>query len=121
MGDISPHFSRHEFVCKCGCGFFIKDAMLFCRLELMREAMGIPIIINSGCRCEPYNTLVGGNKASEHMDGQAADIRVTGSILRDKVVKLSYEVGFRRRGVANSFVHVDTDIMKPQDRLWLYK
>jgi len=120
MGDLSPHFSRHEAVCKCGCGFFIKDALLLQRLEKMREATGVPMIINSWCRCKPYNTLIGGNKASEHMDGQAVDIRVSNSTERDEMVLLSYAVGFFRRGVANSFVHVDTDILKPQGVLWLY-
>lgn len=120
MGDISPHFSRHEAVCKCGCGFFHKDALLLQRLEKIREMTGVPMIINSWCRCKPYNTLVGGNKASEHMDGQAADIRVGNSADRFQIVLFALSAGFRRIGVAKTFVHVDTDVHKPQDVIWLY-
>ena len=121
MGDISPHFSRHEFVCKCGCGYFRKDALLLQRLEKMRELLGNkPMIINSGCRCKPYNTLQGGNKNSEHMDGQAADIRINGSGDRFATVVAALLSGFVRIGVANTFIHVDTDIYKPQKVMWLY-
>jgi uncharacterized protein YcbK (DUF882 family) len=120
MGDISPHFSRYEFVCKCGCGFFHKDALLLQRLEEMRKQLGVPMIINSGCRCKPYNTLVNGNKNSEHMDGQAADIRVGNSMERMDVVDSALDVGFTRIGVAKGFVHVDTDVYKPQYVLWTY-
>jgi uncharacterized protein YcbK (DUF882 family) len=120
MGDLSPHFSRYEFVCKCGCGFFIKDALLIQWLEKMREELGVPIIINSGCRCKPWNTFVEGNKASEHLDGQAADIRVTNGYERSDVVLAALNAGFRRIGIAKSFVHVDTDIHKPQDVIWVY-
>ena len=44
-------------------------------LEPAREAIGCPIIINSGFRNSRVNTLVGGVKNSQHLLGQAADIR----------------------------------------------
>ena len=44
-------------------------------LEPAREAIGCPIIINSGFRNSRVNTLVGGVKNSQHLIGQAADIR----------------------------------------------
>jgi hypothetical protein len=34
-----------------------------------------PIIINSGFRCPRVNALVGGVRNSQHLQGQAADIR----------------------------------------------
>jgi len=43
-------------------------------LEPARQAVG-PIIINSGFRCEAVNQLVGGVRNSQHLVGQAADIR----------------------------------------------
>jgi hypothetical protein len=43
-------------------------------LEPAREAVG-PIIINSGFRNSRVNTLVAGVKGSQHLLGQAADIR----------------------------------------------
>ena len=43
-------------------------------LEPARIIVG-PIIINSGFRCESVNRKVGGVKNSQHLFGQAADIR----------------------------------------------
>ncbi len=48
-----------------GCHFLLEPA----RLEVG------PIIINSGFRCEAVNRRVGGVKNSQHLLGQAADIR----------------------------------------------
>ena len=44
-------------------------------LEPAREAIGCPVIITSGFRCEAVNRQVGGVKNSQHLVGQAADIR----------------------------------------------
>ena len=47
-------------------------------LERLRQAAGIPIIINSGFRSEAVNRAVCGAKNSTHLTGCAADIRVAG-------------------------------------------
>ena len=44
-------------------------------LEPAREAIGCPIIVNSGFRCKAVNRQVCGVKNSQHLQGQAADIR----------------------------------------------
>ena len=44
-------------------------------LEPAREAIGCPILINSGFRCEAVNRQVGGVRNSQHLQGCAADIR----------------------------------------------
>lgn len=44
-------------------------------LDPLREAWGAPIIVTSGYRCGKLNRAIGGAKASQHMKGQAADIR----------------------------------------------
>ena len=44
-------------------------------LEPAREAIGSPIIVNSGFRNPRVNALVGGVACSQHLQGQAADIR----------------------------------------------
>ena len=41
----------------------------------MREAYGKPIIVTSGSRCEKLNKAVGGAASSQHVKGEAADIR----------------------------------------------
>lgn len=44
-------------------------------LDPVREAYGKPIVVNSGYRCQVHNTAVGGVKNSQHMKGEAADVR----------------------------------------------
>lgn len=44
-------------------------------LDPLREAYGKPIIVTSGYRCEKLNKAVGGAASSQHVKGQAADIR----------------------------------------------
>lgn len=45
-------------------------------LEPLRQHIGKPLVISSGYRCPQVNTLVGGVKNSQHMKGEAADLRI---------------------------------------------
>lgn len=44
-------------------------------LEPVRERLGKPIVVNSGFRCPVHNRMVGGATGSQHVKGEAADIR----------------------------------------------
>lgn len=44
-------------------------------LQPIRDAWGQPIVVSSGYRCPRLNTAVGGVKNSQHILGQAADIK----------------------------------------------
>lgn len=44
-------------------------------LDPLREAYGKPIIIGSGYRCPKLNKAIGGAAYSQHMKGEAADIK----------------------------------------------
>lgn len=86
MGDLSKNLSRHEFACKCGCGFDIVDHDLVRVLQSTadwfytssdrQKVARIEIIINSGCRCPEHNKNEGGSKNSRHMKGNAADFKL---------------------------------------------
>lgn len=76
MGDLSKHFSRSEFACRCGCGFDTVDSELIRILEEVREHFGQPVGIQSGCRCDAHNEKIGGAYKSQHKLGRAADIVV---------------------------------------------
>ena len=71
--QLSPHFRRDEFACKCGCGFAQPDAELLTVLETVRAYFNKPVLINSACRCESHNAAVGGAPDSAHKQGIAAD------------------------------------------------
>lgn len=59
MGDISKHFSRAEFACKCGCGLDNIDLRLMPILEMVRSYNGhTSLTPSSGCRCLSHNEKV---------------------------------------------------------------
>jgi hypothetical protein len=53
-------------------------------LEPLRVAMGQPIKIGSGFRCQALNKAVGGVFNSQHTKGQAADLCIDGDIQKGK-------------------------------------
>jgi uncharacterized protein YcbK (DUF882 family) len=108
MGDLSPHFSRAEFACHCGCGFSTPNQALVDRLEEIRFMAGRPVTILSGCRCQHHNEKVGGAKHSQHVLGNAADIRIAG-VAPETVAEFAAKVlrGHGGIGIYHSFTHVD--------------
>ena len=53
-------------------------------LEPLRVAMGEPIKIGSGFRCQALNKAVGGVSNSQHLKGQAADLCIDGDLKKGK-------------------------------------
>lgn len=44
-------------------------------LQPLRAAWGKPLVLNSGYRCPALNKIVGGRPISQHLKGEAADVR----------------------------------------------
>ncbi len=88
-------------------------------LDEAREFAGIPFIINSAYR-SPEHPLSIKNPSSSHIKGLAVDIKATDSVTRFKIVKALVEVGFKRIGIADTFIHVDLDLDKTQNVIWTY-
>ena len=74
MANNTKHFNVNEFACKCGCGFNIIDQKVINIAQTIRDALGVPVRVNSGCRCDKHNSRVGGVKGSKHTTGFAADL-----------------------------------------------
>ena len=74
MAKDTKNFKVSEFSCHCGCGYNIIDQRVIDMAQIIREALGVPIRVNSGCRCEKHNAKVGGVKGSKHTKGLAADL-----------------------------------------------
>lgn len=113
------YFKPEEFACPC-CGQENIQEELVLKLNIARELARTPFIITSGFRCERHNKEVQGKKNSSHLKGLAADIKATNSRERYNILLALLNVGFTRLGVAKNFIHVDLDISKPENVLWLY-
>ncbi len=115
MGNLSKNFSRWEFECKCNCVFNSVDPRLVEALQCLRDLLGVPININSACRCEVYNRKKGGKKDSQHLMGRAADIWCKG-IKPRKIAEIAEQIPeFRKGGIGiyRTFVHIDARINGP--------
>lgn len=81
-------------------------------LDPLREAYGKPIIVTSGYRCPKLNAAVGGSASSQHVKGEAADIRSVADTPEDnkKLFDLIVKLGLPYDQLINEYnydwVHV---------------
>jgi hypothetical protein len=68
----------------------IDNLTLLCStlLEPARALLGVPLMVDSGFRCQALNEAVGGASTSEHLFGRAADLVPEGMDLREAFDKL---------------------------------
>ena len=127
-GNVSPHFSRHEFDLSdekarkrgldAGAEYpaeWIESRLtpLCAALEVIRaEFGGRPIKVISGYRPLAYNRKLGSDDTSQHVQGRAADFQIAGvspKAIWDRVLALRHigriEIG--GAGVYDEFVHID--------------
>lgn len=100
------------------------DAEFIKMLKRLEKKTGYPVFewINSGARSPAWNSKVGGVSNSAHLmpTCKAADIKAANTTIRDVLVAAAREVGFKRIGIGNTFVHLDNDASKKQYVAWGY-
>lgn len=111
--QLSKNFTSLEFDCqgKGCCSKTMVDEKLIKYLQQIRDHFGKAVNINSGYRCKIHNANVGGASKSNHMDGEAADIRISG-ITPIEVARYAESIGVLGIGVYSWGVHVDTRTSK---------
>lgn len=81
--DDIEFFGREEFKCKCGgkyCNGYpseMKEAVVRIA-DSARKHFGKPAYVVSGLRCKQHNANEGGVANSQHMYGEAIDLRISG-------------------------------------------
>ena len=114
------YFSREEF-------FRHKDVEpaedLVRMLDDVREiatlnaGRDVPVIITSGIR-PPDKDTTGDSTKSAHTSGHAVDIRARASRDRFYILGAIYAVGFKRIGIYDKHLHVDTSPNHDSDVCW---
>ena len=119
MSQLTANFRLQEFASR---GHLPTDpqvlaniAKLAKNLQVLRDALGVPITIISGWRSQAHNDAVNGAKNSQHMTGCAADIICQGIHPRD-VFKVASQLqregkidkgGLHAYGGKYPFLHYD--------------
>ena len=109
---------------KEGSGEMMDEAFMQ-KLDLARDIYGHPMIITSGFRTIDYNRMLinkgyKAKKNSSHLLGYAADIHCDSSRKRYLLIEALLDAGFTRIGIAESFIHVDSDPEKDNLVIWTY-
>ena len=112
------YFKLSEFDDAPGTGKNMKKQFLT-KLDKARAIADVPFKITSGYRSKETNKRVGGVSTSSHLKGLAADISCKDSSTRQKILNALIQAGFTRIGIADTFIHCDTDKDK-NDAIWLY-
>lgn len=96
------------------------DLLFLLMLDKCRDIAGIPFYITSGYRTEKHNKKIKGVKDSAHTKGLAVDISAVSSTERYTIINAAIRVGFKRIGIGQKFIHLDTDLSKTQEVMWDY-
>lgn len=114
MPNITSNFRIEEFACRCGCGgerapeIAANLARLALMLEHLRSALGNkPITVTCAYRCPKHNAKIGGEKASFHLKGLAADIQVAGLTPQQVQAVAAKLLEIGGLGCYERFSHVD--------------
>lgn len=120
MGRASKNFSCYELQCKGCYRAYCEHPDPICnltdrsldKLQKLRDLCGVPLTINSACRCKEHNVAVGGRNGSKHVASEiepscAFDIALPDGFSAELMADYAWQVGFRGIGLYSSFVHVD--------------
>lgn len=132
MGTISKNFSYREFeesptakakgIINVISTFEVRDAvreLVVDVLQPLRDAWGMPLHINSGYRCPALNVAVNGAAQSQHMKGEAADVKAANPV---KLAQLAYDLDlpYDQMIIYPTFVHISHKLGGPQRKRILY-
>jgi hypothetical protein len=117
----AKYFTEAEFRrCTPPCSLQDMDQQFIRQLDAARASAGIPFVLNSAYRSLAWELSKGRSAKGDHPQGRGVDIRCNTSANRMKIVRALLDNGFRRIGIANTYVHAGLGKDLPQDVMWDY-
>lgn len=121
METMSKHFSDSEFKkCVPSCSIGDMNANTLARLDTARDLAGIPFVLNSAYRSPAHDRSKGRSGTGAHTLGRAVDIRCNTDGNRFRIIQALMKAGFRRIGIAKTYIHTDDSPNHTQNVTWLY-
>ena len=117
----SRYFKEAEFGrCSPSCSLQDMKQTTMSKLDTAREIAGIPFVLTSAYRSPEHDRSKGRSGTGAHTLGRAVDIRCNKSRNRFLVVNALLKAGFKRVGIAKTFVHADDSVVHNSEVIWLY-
>ena len=96
------------------------NANTLARLDTARDLAGIPFVLNSAYRSPAHDRSKGRSGTGAHTLGRAVDIRCNTDGNRFRIIQALMKAGFRRIGIAKTYIHADDSPNHTQNITWLY-
>ena len=116
--NVTKNFTSREVMGSSvsDSGVFEMDQKVFDVAQYIRDAIEVPVNINSAFRSRKHNEAVGGAKNSYHLTGQALDLSGDGIVEFMLEAYDTKNVHFNRMrslglgglGIYDNYVHIDT-------------
>jgi len=104
---LSPYFQLGEFMSTEKGAFAVFSALAVKQLQLIREAMGHPLMVTSGYRSPGYNSAIPGAATwSRHTFGDAVDL-IPKKISLNELAELCLDYGASYYQIYEKHVHCD--------------
>lgn len=123
MTRYTQNFTIEEFASRDGREPEARMAHDFmAMLQILRIAIGRPLVVNSGIRSKEHNQAVNGSPTSQHLlrPCSAVDISLKGfsAANRHLILSLVFDMKFRGVGIGKDFLHLD--MRKGPEVCWFY-
>lgn len=76
------------------------------QLDELRRLYGHPIFVTSGYRCPALNKAVGGKPNSQHVKGQAADLKWDEDLLKFIINNYNYDQLIEEKSNRTKWIHI---------------